>query len=83
MTEFSNRWLISNSKTIERQIIYPYCQKSDASLNQDHFLTYSESGKKGKEDKKLSNAPYSTKNTKVTHNYIDTRYGYSLPRQEE
>ena len=39
---------MSNSKTIENQIICPYCQNSDASLDHDHFLSCYESGERKK-----------------------------------
>ena len=46
MTNFSRIWLMSNSKTIDNQILYPYCQTHDASLDHDHYLMCSESGER-------------------------------------
>ena len=43
MTKFSHRWLVSDSKIIENQMMFPYCQQPDASLDHDYFLTCLES----------------------------------------
>ena len=46
MTNFSRIWLMSNSKTIDNQILYPYCQTPDASLDHEYYIMCSESGER-------------------------------------
>ena len=43
MTKYSHRWLLSNSNTIDNQIICPYCHQSEENLDHDHFLTCNDS----------------------------------------
>ena len=43
MTKYSHRWLLSNSKTIDNQIICPYCHQSEEKFDHDHFLTCNDS----------------------------------------
>ena len=43
MTKYSHRWLLSNSKTIDNQIICPYCHQSEENFNHDPFLTCNDS----------------------------------------
>ena len=38
MTKYSHRWLLSNSKTIDNHIIYPYCHQSEENFDHDHFV---------------------------------------------
>ena len=46
MTKYSHRWLLSNSKTIDNQIICPYCHQTEENFDHDHFLTCNDSEKK-------------------------------------
>ena len=41
MTKFSRRWLMSNSKTIDNQMICPYYQTPETFFYHDHSLTCS------------------------------------------
>ena len=43
MTKYSHQWMLSNSKTIDNQIICPYCHQSEENFNHDHFLTCNDS----------------------------------------
>ena len=39
MTKYSHRLLLSNSKTINTQIIYSYCHRSEENFDHDHSIT--------------------------------------------
>ena len=43
MTKYSHRWLMSNSKAIDNNMICLYCYRSEETLDHDHFLTCNES----------------------------------------
>ena len=43
MTKYSHQWLLSNSNTIDNQIIYSYCHRSEETFDHDHFLTCNDS----------------------------------------
>ena len=43
MTKYSHRWLLSNSKATDNNMICPYCYRSEETLDHDHFLTCNES----------------------------------------
>ena len=43
MTKYSHRWILSNSKTTDNNMICPYCYRSKETLDHDHFLTCNES----------------------------------------
>ena len=43
MTKYSYRWLLSNSTRTGNQMIYPYCHRSEETLDHNHFLTCNES----------------------------------------
>ena len=43
MIKYSHRWLLFNSTTTDNQVIYPYCLRSEETLDHDHFLTCNES----------------------------------------
>ena len=43
MIKYSHRYMVFNSKTIDNQIVCPYCHQSEETFDHDHFLTCNDS----------------------------------------